>query len=140
MPRKSFRYWTKENFETCLRSVGLVFTEIWPFSWKSTFWTSNFWQFLTFFSWVKMNGSHRKWRNSVITRLSYLGEVSKFSLVQYLKLFLGTQKIYWVEKCFRRANFFEKWHFLVSSIRIAQNLPQFLFWLFSAIFHSNWDL
>ena len=24
--RKSFRYWTKENFDTCLKSAGLVFT------------------------------------------------------------------------------------------------------------------
>ena len=52
--QKSFRYRAKENFDTCLRSVGLIFTEIWPFSWKQTFWSSNFfWQFLTLFSWVK---------------------------------------------------------------------------------------
>ena len=39
---KSFRYRPKENFDTCLRSVGLIFSEIWPFLWKPTFWTSNF--------------------------------------------------------------------------------------------------
>ena len=45
--RKSFRYRTKENFDTCLRSVGCIFTEIWHFLWKSTFWTSICLQFLT---------------------------------------------------------------------------------------------
>ena len=109
---KSFRYRPKKNFDTCLRSVGLIFTEIWPFSWKPTFWTSNFFlQFLTLWSWVKMNGSHRKWHNSMTTRLSYLGEVAKFSLVQYLKLFLDTQKIYWVEKTLGEPNFLKKSHF-----------------------------
>ena len=90
--RKSFRDVTKENFDTCLRSVGLIFTEIWPFLWKPTFWTSNFWQVLTFFSWVKMHGSHGKWHNSVIMRSSDLGQVSKFSLVTSLKLFLWHPK------------------------------------------------
>ena len=85
---KSLRYQPKENFDTCLRSVGIIFTEIWPFLWKPTVWTPNFWQALTFFSWVKMDGSHRKWHNSVIMRSSDLGQVSKFSLVRYLKLFL----------------------------------------------------
>ena len=89
---KRFRDVTKENFDTCLRSVGLIFTEIWPFLWKPTFWTSNFWQVLIFFSWVKINGSHRKWHNSVIMSPSDLGQVSKFSLVQYLKLFLWHPK------------------------------------------------
>ena len=90
--RKSFRDVTKENFDTCLRSVGLIFTEIWPFLWKPTFWTSNFWQVLIFFSWVKINGSHGKWHNSVIMRSSDLGQVSKFSLVTSLKLFLWHPK------------------------------------------------
>ena len=44
---KSFRYRPKENFDTCLRSVGLIFSEIWPFLWEPTFWTSNFDTFLT---------------------------------------------------------------------------------------------
>ena len=90
---KSLRYRPKENFDTCLKSVGLIFTEIWHFSWKSTFWTSNFWQvLLIFFSWVKMNGSHGKWHNSVIMRSSDLGQVSKFSLVTSVKLFLWDPK------------------------------------------------
>ena len=90
---KSFRYRPKENFDTCLRSVGLIFTEIWPFSWKQTFWSSNFfWQFLTLFSWVKLNGSHRKWHNSENMRSSDLGQASKFSLGRYLKLFLWHPK------------------------------------------------
>ena len=91
MPRKSFRYWTKENFETCLRSVGLVFSEIWPFSWEPTFYTSNLLTIFDnsepFFSWFKMNGSHGKWHNSVNMYPSDLGKGSKFSLGQYLKLF-----------------------------------------------------
>ena len=45
--RKSFRYRPKEHFDTCLRSVGRIFTEIWHFSWQPTIWTSIFLQFLT---------------------------------------------------------------------------------------------
>ena len=35
----------------------------------------------------KMNGFHRKWHNLVIMCPSDLGQGSKFSLIQYLKLF-----------------------------------------------------
>ena len=41
---------------------------------------------------VNMNWSHRKWHNSVIMSPSDLGQVSKFSLVQNLKLFLWHPK------------------------------------------------
>ena len=114
--RKSFRYRPKENFDTCLRSVGLIFTEIWPFSWKPTFWTSNFFlQFLTLCSWVKMNGSHRKWHNSVNIRSSDLGQVSKFSFGRCLKLFLWHPK-----DLVSRKNFLgepkKKWHFFCSTL------------------------
>ena len=43
-------------------------------------------------AWVKKNGSHRKWHNSVIMSPSDLGQVSKFSLVPSLKLFLWHPK------------------------------------------------
>ena len=81
--RKSFRYRTKENFDTCLRSVGRILTEIWHFSWKPTFRT---------LCCVNMNWSHGKWHNSVIMSPSDLRQVSKFSLVRYLKLFLWHPK------------------------------------------------
>ena len=32
--KRSFRYRPKENFDTNYRSLGLVFTELWPFLWK----------------------------------------------------------------------------------------------------------
>ena len=88
---KSFGYRPKENFDTCLRSVGLIFSEIWPFSWKPTFWTSNFLTIFDnsqpFFAWFKKNWSHGKWHNSVIMWPKDLGQDSKFSLIRYLKLF-----------------------------------------------------
>ena len=31
--RKSFRYWTKENFDTCPRSEGFIITELCHFLW-----------------------------------------------------------------------------------------------------------
>ena len=46
----------------------------------------------TTMAWVKKNGSQRKWHNSVIMRSSDLGQVSKFSLVKNLKLFLWHAK------------------------------------------------
>ena len=53
------------------------------------------------------NESHRKWHNSGIMSPSDLGQVSKFSLVRYLKLFLWHPKdlvcrknVLWEEKNF----------------------------------------
>ena len=93
---KSLRYRLKENFDTCLRSVGLIFSEIWPFSWKPTFCASNlnaiFDNSEPFLSWFKMNWSHGKWHNSVNMCPSDLGQGSKFSLGRYLKLFLWHPK------------------------------------------------
>ena len=50
----------------------------------------NFILYFTVYFYHKLNeskGSHRKWHNSVTMRSSDLGQVSKFSLVRYLKHF-----------------------------------------------------
>ena len=140
MSRKSFRYWTKENFDTSPRSESLVIIELCHFLWDPFILTHEKkvknCQKLD----VQKVRFHEKRYISVNMSPTDLRQVSKFSLVQYLKLFLDTQKNYWVEKTLGEPNFLKKWYFFVSPIRIAQNLPQSLFWLFSAIFHSNWDL
>ena len=71
---------------------------------------------------VNMNWSHRKWHNSVIMNPSDLGQVSKFSLVQYLKLFLWHPKDLFSRKnILRKPKYFLKWERFFLSPFIIEN-------------------
>ena len=86
--RKSFRYWTKENFDTCPRSEGLIITELCHFLWDPFS--------LTHENKVKNCQKklddqkvcfHEKGHISVNMSPTDLRQVSKFSFGRYLKLF-----------------------------------------------------
>ena len=68
---------------------------------------------------VNMNWSHRKWHNSVIMSPSDLRQVSKFSLVRYLKLFLWHPKDLFSRKILlRKPKYFLKWQvFLFTHLK-----------------------
>ena len=84
MPRKSFRYWTKENFDTSPRYESLVITELRHFLWDPFILTHEKkvknCQKLD----VQKVGFHKKGHISEIMSPTDLRQVSKFSLVQYL--------------------------------------------------------
>ena len=87
--RKSFRYRIKENFETWPKSLITILSELCHFLWWPNFyfcakpgWKLGVWKFVV----------HQKCHNSESIVITDLGQVSKFSLVQYLNLFLWHPK------------------------------------------------
>ena len=89
---KSFRYRPKENFDTCPRSEDLIITELCHFPWDPFILTHekkiNTCQKLD----VQKVGFHKKGHISVNMSPTDLRQVSKFSLVTSLKLFLWHPK------------------------------------------------
>ena len=141
MSRKSFRYWNKENFDTSPRYESLVIIEFCHFLWDPFILTNE--------KKVKKLSKIGCSKSSFPRKRLYLSEYESYRPETGLKIFFGSipKTFPWHPKdLLSRKNvlgepiFLKSDIFFASSIRIAQNLPQFLFWLFSAIFHSNWDL
>ena len=93
MSKKSFRYRTKENFDTCPRSEGLIITELCHFLWDQFMLTQHKVRIRIVKKMDVQNvGFHEKCHISVNMRPTDPRQVSKFSLVPYLKLFLWHPK------------------------------------------------
>ena len=91
--RKSFRSWTKENFDTCPRSEGFIITELCHFLWDQFMLTQHESKFKNCKKMDVQNVIFRqKCYISVNMSPTDLRQVSKFSFVQYLKLFLWHPK------------------------------------------------
>ena len=81
--RKSFRHWTKENFDTCPRSEGLIITELCHFLWDQFMLTQHESKFKN----CQKMGCSKSW---FPRKRSYLSEYESYRPETGVKIFLGS--------------------------------------------------